>query len=135
MTVKNNLKLNLLGFWFRSCFYKNSSKVLEICWRQLKKYRQQEMYLWIYERFTILNFGVCCTFLSNVIVGGAILHSPYLRTSPKKHTQNRVKDTHGKTTVKRNSRDYRKYENGHLACWYIKSTFYEKLLNFNKIFK
>ena len=43
------------------------------------------------------NFGVCSTFLSKVIEGGAslkILHPPYLRTSPKKPTQNRVKDIH-----------------------------------------
>ena len=40
------------------------------------------------------NFGVFSTFLSKVIEGGAILHPPYLRTSPKKLTQNRVKDIH-----------------------------------------
>ena len=46
-----------------------------------------------------------------------------------------IKDTQGKSTVKWNSSAYKKYEYGHLGRWYIKSTLYQRFLNWNKIFK
>ena len=47
-----------------------------------------------------------------------------------------IKDTHReKRTVKKDSSAYKKYKYGHLGRWYIKSTSYKRLLNWNKIFK
>ena len=36
---------------------------------------------------------------------------------------------------KATSSAYKKYEYGHLRCWYIKSTLYRRFLKGNKIFK
>ena len=38
-------------------------------------------------------------------------------------------------TGKKHRQIKQKYEYRHLGCWYIKSTLYKKLLNWNKIFK
>ena len=40
----------------------------------------------------------------------------------------------GKWTLKQNSNAFEKHEYGHLGGYYIKSTFYARLLNWNKIF-
>ena len=46
-----------------------------------------------------------------------------------------VKDTDSEKAPSNNSSAYGKYEYGHLGGWYIKSTFYKRFLNWNKIFQ
>ena len=94
LNLKNNLKLKLLRFWFRSCFYKNSSKLLEICWRQQKITDNRKCFsrffktvfdglymyqFWCLQHISIKCYSRGCNF--------APLCTPHLKTSPKNPTQ------------------------------------------------